>query len=102
MLIFFDIDATLITTGGAGIRAMVDAGRELFGPRFTAEGIRFAGRLDPLILDDMLALSGVEVSRANLDALRAAYPRHLERELAKGSGRALPGVLPLLDALERG
>jgi phosphoglycolate phosphatase-like HAD superfamily hydrolase len=80
---------------------MVEAGRELFGARFTAEGIHFAGRLDPLILDDMLAASGVEVSRPNADALRRAYPRHLERELAKGSGRALPGVLALLDVLGR-
>lgn len=96
MLIFFDIDATLITTGGVGIKAMVDAGRELFGPQFAVEGIPFAGRLDPLILADMLSKNGVEVSEAHLAAMRATYGKHLPRHLAAGTGRSLPGVLPLL------
>ncbi len=47
-LIFFDIDATLITTGGVGKSAMHDAGRALHGPDFKIDGISFAGRLDPL------------------------------------------------------
>src|SRR5579862_7389609 len=99
MLIFFDIDATLITTGGVGIKAMVQAGRELFGPGFTADGISFAGRLDPLIMADMLARSGCRVSTANLKAFRAAYTRHLPTFLAAGSGRSLPGVTPLVSRL---
>lgn len=99
MLIFFDIDATLITTGGVGIHAMVDAGRELFGPSFTVEGIPFAGRLDPLILVDMLTRNGCEVSKANLLAMREAYGRHLPGHLARGTGRSLPGVTPLVSSL---
>lgn len=101
MLIFFDIDATMITTGGVGIPAMIDAGRELFGPGFRADGIPFAGRLDPLIISDMLILSGQEPSPANMRAMRETYRRHLARYLKPGVGRALPGVLPLLDALEQ-
>lgn len=103
MLVLFDIDATLIRTSGAGIRAMVSAGRRLFGRGFTAEGLDFAGRLDPLILRDMLALSGVPATAANLDAIRATYRVELERELAAspGSRVRLPGVAELLDALAR-
>jgi phosphoglycolate phosphatase-like HAD superfamily hydrolase len=101
MLIFFDIDATMITTGGAGIKAMIDAGRELYGPGFTADGIPFAGRLDPLIVADMLALNGREVSAPNMEAMRSAYRRHLAARLTPGIGRSLPGVLPLLDHLGR-
>ena len=55
MLILFDIDMTLITTGGSGMKAMGDAGRELFGESFATGGIDFAGRLDPLIISEMLA-----------------------------------------------
>lgn len=99
MLIFFDIDATLITTGGVGIKAMVEAGRELFGPEFTAEGIQFAGRLDPLILRDMLVRNGREVNSANLDAMRAEYGRRLSRHLAAGTARSLPGVTSLVSNL---
>src|SRR5881396_2246554 len=100
MLIFFDIDATLITTGGVGIKAMVDAGRELFGPSFTSDGITFAGRLDPLILQDMLARNSLEVTPPNLAAMRAAYGRKLPGHLTAGTGRALPGVQDLLTSLD--
>lgn len=101
MLILFDIDATLIKTSGAGIRAMVAAGRDLFGPAFTADGLDFAGRLDPLILDEMLRLSGVPVTAANLRTIRAAYRTELARVLGESPalGRRLPGVAELLDAL---
>jgi phosphoglycolate phosphatase-like HAD superfamily hydrolase len=100
MLILFDIDATMITTGGAGIRAMVAAGKELFGPQFTAEGIPVAGRLDPLIMGEMLDKSGVRRTPTNLAALRKLYVERLAQELTPGRGRALPGVIALLDALE--
>lgn len=99
MLILFDIDATLIRTSGAGIRAMVAAGQSLFGETFSADGIEFAGRLDPLILDDMLARHGVERSEANLGAIRAEYRVRLERVLQDGVGYSLPGVQELLGAL---
>jgi phosphoglycolate phosphatase-like HAD superfamily hydrolase len=101
MLILFDIDATLIKTSGLGIRAMVEAGRELFGPSFSADGIEFAGRLDPLILNDMLSRCGVEVTASNLSAIRQRYRERLGPLLATGTGRALPGVSALLDELER-
>jgi len=99
MLIFFDIDATMIVSGGAGIKAMVDAGAELYGPGFTAAGIPVAGRLDPLIMAEMLVLNGQDPTAAALARMREVYRGHLERRLNAGEGRALPGVLPLLDHL---
>jgi phosphoglycolate phosphatase-like HAD superfamily hydrolase len=101
MLILFDIDATLISTSGVGIRAMTDAGRELYGPGFTADGIEFAGRLDPLIMVDMLRISDVPVSPEALLTFRAAYERHLRRRITEPDtlARALPGVTQLLDTL---
>lgn len=99
MLIFFDIDATLITTGGVGVTAMIDAGRELFGPSFHADGIPFAGRLDPLIIEDMLTLNGQHADDGAMRRMREAYRRHLERRLMHANGRALPGVTALLDDL---
>ena len=101
MLVFFDIDATLITTGGVGVKAMIDAGRDLYGPSFTADGVPFAGRLDPLILVDLLRLNGQEASRSNLDQFRAVYGKRLPERLVPGVGRALPGVMDLLTSLER-
>lgn len=103
MLILFDIDATLITTSGVGIRAMTDAGRELHGPGFKVEGIEFAGRLDPLIIMDMFRASGVPFTPESQLQFRAAYERHLRRRITEPTtvARALPGVHQLVDALEK-
>lgn len=102
MLLLFDIDLTLLTTQGSGMRAMIAAGRELFGPRFTAEGVDFAGRLDPLIIADLFAASGVPRSPDNVTAFRVAYTRTLAEHLALSPGKtALPGVLDLLAVLRQ-
>jgi phosphoglycolate phosphatase len=100
MLVLFDIDMTLISTSGSGMRAMVDAGKELFGPGFHADGVGFAGRLDPLILVELLRLNGVDPSERELGRMRSVYRGHLERRLAvPGVARSLPGVCGLLGAL---
>lgn len=100
MLILFDIDATLLSTTGAGIRALEDAGRSRFGEGFTVERTEFAGRLDPLIIADLLRDNGVEPTREHLEAMRAEYREHLRRRLAEpGIARALPGVHELLAEL---
>ena len=100
-LILFDIDATLISTSGVGIRAMEAAGRELFGPAFASAGVEYAGRLDPLIVRDLLIANGHEPSAANMLTLRNGYRKHLTLKLPHAeNARALPGVPALLDALE--
>jgi phosphoglycolate phosphatase-like HAD superfamily hydrolase len=103
MLILFDIDATLITTTGVGIKAMTDAGRELHGPGFKVDGIEFAGRLDPLIITDMFARSGIDETPEARAVFRAAYERHLRSRLKDPAtvARALPGVHALVDELAR-
>jgi phosphoglycolate phosphatase len=101
MLIFFDVDATLITTSRSGILAMESVGRYLFGSRFTTDRTEFAGRLDPLILMDLLRSNDLEVSEANLRAMREGYRRSLAERLKEpGIAAALPGVMSLLEALE--
>jgi phosphoglycolate phosphatase len=100
-LILFDVDATLITTSRSGIAAMGDSGVELFGPGFTTERTDFAGRLDTLIIRDLLRDNGLAPTPALEAAMREGYRRHLERRLADRSlARTLEGVPALLDALE--
>lgn len=100
MLILFDIDATLISTSGVGMRSMVAAGQRLFGPHFHAEGVDFAGRLDPLIIHDMFKLAGVDDTPNHRARFRAAYREEISAALARpGAGRALPGVPALLARL---
>ncbi|MCC6679196.1 MAG: HAD family hydrolase [Phycisphaerales bacterium] len=99
MLMLFDIDATLVTTSRSGMLALGDAGRELFGS-FEIDGIDFAGRLDPLIIADLLRANGRAADRANTTAMRDGYRRHLTRRLAApGIARALPGVHGVVERL---
>jgi phosphoglycolate phosphatase len=99
-LILFDIDATLLKTEGAGMAAMADAGRELFGPHFTTQGIEFAGRLDPLIFRELFILNRHERTPEAEQRLRTLYRAHLAHRLeTHKTARALPGVLDLVSSL---
>jgi phosphoglycolate phosphatase len=99
MLILFDIDATLITTSRSGILAMQDAGRALHDPGFRIDGVEFAGRLDPLIVEDLLRANGVAPSAEIVAGFRRGYGERLAARLSPAVARALPGVVPLLEAL---
>ncbi|TVQ33121.1 MAG: HAD family hydrolase [Phycisphaeraceae bacterium] len=100
MLILFDIDATLVTTHRAGVGAMGDAGRALYGETFDESRIEYAGRLDPLIIADLLVAHDKPVTADSVEAFRAAYGRGLERRLSEpGVSRPLPGVMELVGAL---
>lgn len=102
MLFLFDIDGTLLSTIGAGMRAMEGAGKHLFGDGCHAGGVSFAGRLDPLIMRDMLANAGLAPTRERLSAFRAEYERRMHETFRAGSvGRAMPGVHELLSRLDR-
>lgn len=102
MLLLFDIDATLVTTSRSGILALLDAGREAFGPGFAVDTTDFAGRLDPLIIEDLLVNNNLPRTDAARLALRDGYRKYLGQRLAApGVASALPGVLELLEALER-
>ncbi len=99
-LVLFDIDATLLKTDGAGVAAMGDAGRELFGSGFTTAGIDFAGRLDVLLFRELFVRNGVEPTPAAAAQLRRTYVDHLRLRLsASTTARALPGAAELVDAL---
>lgn len=99
MLILFDIDLTLLRTHGAGLDAMCEAGRAVFGRRLERRGVEFAGRLDPLILRELIEANAFDPSPDAMDDLRAAYAEILPRFLH--ATEALPGTHALVDRLER-
>jgi phosphoglycolate phosphatase len=100
-LVLFDIDGTLIFTGGAGSRAMTRAFREWCGIDDGLAGIPVPGRTDTIILSDVLARHGLDADDEAVNRLLATYFRCLSEELS-GLPREmapLPGVVRLLDAL---
>lgn len=98
-VLLFDIDGTLVLTGGAGGRAMSRAFADLFSVDDAFLGIPMAGRTDSWILADAASAHGVPLDR--LSQFREIYLQHLVTELAKPGPRkgVMPGVRALLDAL---
>lgn len=102
-LVLFDIDGTLLLTGGAGRRSLERAFRVVFGVQNAFDGVRLAGRTDPALLDDALARAGVTLRDGEAERFRDAYLAALTEELHRtpsdGAGdwsnwRTFKGVFP--------
>ena len=103
-LVLFDIDGTLVLTGGAGMRAMNRACEDLVGHDDALNGVRLAGRTDWIILEEVLQRHGRTLDRGLMDDIRERYVAHLREEIVlpgKGVKGLMPGIRALLDALDR-
>jgi phosphoglycolate phosphatase-like HAD superfamily hydrolase len=101
-LVLFDIDGTLVLTGGAGMRAMNRACEQIMGHAEAIAGIPVAGRTDWIILHDMLGRIGRDLDDRLFADLRAEYLRHLRVEIelpGRGVKGVMPGVRELLEDL---
>jgi phosphoglycolate phosphatase len=101
-VVLFDIDGTLVLTGGAGGRAMARAFEDLFAIRDAFAGIPFAGRTDACILADAAAAHRIPHDSLDLARFRDVYLQHLANELEQPGPRkgVMPGIRALLDRLE--
>lgn len=98
-LLLFDIDGTILTSGGAGETALRLGFQEEFGLEETLTQVEISGRTDSGIARQILAKHGLDATTQNLERFFNGYLRHLEELLPKREGRLLPGVLPLLETL---
>lgn len=94
----FDIDGTLIRTGGAGLQAMRIAMKQRFGIATLAD-VEVRGRTDRGILRDVFAAHQIVDSPGNWSEFQQAYLEHLPDCLSQRSGYLLPGVIPTLQWL---
>lgn len=103
-LVLFDIDGTILWSDGAGRRAIHAALRDVFGGIGPAD-YWFDGKTDRQIVRELMRHEGHGEARidADMGELLRRYVENLEREVRSPEHRSrlLPGVLPLLDALER-
>lgn len=103
IVVLFDIDGTLLSTLGAGIRGMNRAFDRLHGRPDALDGIPVAGRTDRSIVTDGFRRIGVDPDDLRIQALREAYLEELPIELARVADTApgvLPGVASVLDAMD--
>ena len=95
----FDIDGTLLNTGGAGQRAMERALTEVFGVPHPNEDIPAAGRTDRAITADLFAHHELAPTAQEWERYQSVYFGHLQSTLRELQGMLLPGIVPLLDRL---
>jgi phosphoglycolate phosphatase len=87
-LLLFDIDGTLVLTGGAGKRSMDRAFEEVFGVAEAFAEVSMAGRTDRWLVETALERHGVPVTPERLDAFRSRYLTLLDAAIGEpGSGR---------------
>jgi len=101
-VLLFDIDGTLLASGGVGYRAMLAAFAALhMREDVFAGGFSFAGMTDRAIIRHGLGgVPELAVDEPAIDRLLDAYLGHLELELTRSkSFKVLPGVLPLLESV---
>jgi phosphoglycolate phosphatase-like HAD superfamily hydrolase len=105
-VLLWDIDGTLVTTGGVGRRAVERAFERRHGRADACNSIRFDGMTDRSITRLGLEAIGVEATDEAIDALLAAYVLVLQEELQlspRESYRVHAGVEAALGAArERG
>jgi phosphoglycolate phosphatase-like HAD superfamily hydrolase len=99
--VLFDIDGTLLVTGGAGAVAWQRAFLELHGVEANIEEHTHAGMTDPeiaeIVFREVIDRDGSEAERA--EAI-AGYLSHLADAVAESDGyRVMPGIEELLPRL---
>lgn len=98
-VVFFDIDGTLLSTGGAGRLAMESALRRAFGLDELRDGVPYSGRTDRSIGYDLLRVHGLPVNEDTWQVLQHAYLTALPQALHVRAGKILPGIDRLLKRL---
>ena len=103
-LLLFDVDQTLISTGGAGIRALNRAFQKLYAVENAMEGILPHGKTDPGIIREILHSHPVPSLNdgfpTSMTAIVEAYLEFLDNEIdSTSSYKILPGIEGILNSL---
>jgi phosphoglycolate phosphatase-like HAD superfamily hydrolase len=96
IVVFWDIDGTLLTTGRAGIFAWEDACREVTGHEIDFQALKTDGLTDHQVAAAILAHAGVPADEDTLVRLVTIYETRLPGRLPMRQGRVLDGVTGIL------
>lgn len=98
--ILFDIDGTLIDSGGAGVKALNRAFEEVFLIRNAFKTISMAGKTDLQILTEGMKLHNVASSNGVVPEFFESYIAHLRTAIDATEGHVKAGIREALVALE--
>jgi len=98
-VVLFDIDGTLIRTGGAGVRAFA----KVFATEFNAvdgfERLTFPGRTDVSLLREFFGFHHIPATPENFQRFFDRYVFWLDHMLSQSQAKVCPGVLELIHQL---
>ena len=103
-LVLFDVDGTMVLSGGAGHRALKKAIQETFGQADSMDSIRPDGKTDPAIIKEALSRLGKEdcYTEETAKSLFSLYVPFLRDELEQSKNfQVLPGTRELVSSLNR-
>ena len=85
----FDIDGTLLSSGGAGTAALESALVEEFNVPLSGR-VPYSGRTDRAIIRDLFRVHGIPETNANIEKLLQGYLNRLPACLKSHPGTVLP------------
>jgi len=102
-ILLFDIDGTLIHSGGSGLHGMNLAFEDIWGIPQALQGIALSGRTDMMILEDGLARHHLPWSAERVEQFKSRYFVHLAEDMGRprSARRIMPGFPQLLERLRR-
>src|SRR5437899_12288541 len=82
-LLLFDIDGTLVNTGGAGVESLKITVRNRFGAKDDLRDIEIAGKTDRAIIRDILRKYQVDPEEENIASFAHEYIDGLPLSLSR-------------------
>ena len=100
-IVLFDIDGTLISTGGAGTRSLNIAFEEVLGIKEAFKNFEMAGKTDVQIIKEGLFIHGIKPTFTLLQELIKHYLKNLDRQMNNNAKHLKPGVASFLDIIQK-
>ncbi|MEO0270213.1 MAG: HAD family hydrolase [candidate division WOR-3 bacterium] len=98
IMLLFDIDGTLIYSGGAGTRSIDKAFFKKYGLKEAMKGISPDGKTDPLIIEEVfLKKLNKKPDRKEIEEILEIYLINLEKEIDNPDYKIFEGVPELLE-----
>src|SRR5438105_2591959 len=101
-LLLFDVDATLILTGGAGLHALNRAFQKLFSLSDAMNGVAPHGKTDPAIIREIFQknMDGRIATNADIATVLESYVEFLRDEVERSDKyHVLPGIVEILEQM---
>ncbi len=99
-LALFDIDGTLIRTGGAGVKAFAKVFATEFGATDGFDRLKFAGRTDLSLVREFFRFHHIPDDTGNFHRFFEHYVFWLDQMLRESKAEVCPGVRALLEGFQ--